>query len=76
MSVQRDGDLICVLNAGTILFRLRETGNTKELRFVEEAYVHGFMGGEAVTKTGPASVDLEHFEGPGTEMKRYRSHLC
>ncbi|KIW65948.1 hypothetical protein PV04_08161 [Phialophora macrospora] len=42
------GDLVCVLDGGTVPFLLREDGGSKHLRFVEEAYVHGYMDGRAV----------------------------
>lgn len=50
MGVPRDGDCVCVLLGGDTPFLMRpKRGN--EWQFLAEAYVHGIMDGEAMSKT-------------------------
>lgn len=49
MGVPRDGDCLCVLLGGDTPFVMRPKGD--EWHFIAEAYVHGIMDGEAMSRT-------------------------
>ena len=64
------GDLVCVLDGGTVPFLLRETGDGVSFNFVEEAYVHGYMDGQAVDKANKNNHD--DIDSASTRRRQFR----
>ena len=59
MGVPRDGDCVCVLLGGDTPFVMRPKGD--EWHFVAEAYVHGIMDGEAMSRTREPGFEYTTF---------------
>ena len=59
MGVPRDGDYVCVLLGGDTPFVMRPKGD--EWHFVAEAYVHGIMDGEAMSRTREPGFEYTTF---------------
>ena len=59
MGVPRDGDCVCVLLDGDTPFVMRPKGD--EWHFVAEAYVHGIMDGEAMSRTREPGLEYTTF---------------
>ena len=59
MGVPRAGDCVCVLLGGDVPFVMRPKG--VEWQFLAEAYVHGIMDGEAMSKTREPGFEYKDF---------------
>ena len=59
MGVPRDGDCVCVLLGGDTPFVMRPKGD--EWQFIAEAYVHGIMDGEAMSRTREPGFEYTTF---------------
>ena len=60
MGVPRDGDCVCVLLGGDTPFVMRPKKGD-EWQFLAEAYVHGIMDGEAMSKTREPGFEYTDF---------------
>ncbi|KAK3363131.1 heterokaryon incompatibility protein-domain-containing protein [Lasiosphaeria hispida] len=63
--IAKKGDLVCVVPGAKCPFVLRrvadEESRPRKCRFVQDAYVHGLMRGEAVSSVGDGQLDVEPF---------------
>ena len=59
MGVPRDGDCVCILLGGDTPFVIRPKGD--EWQFIAEAYVHGIMDGEAMSRTREPGFEYTTF---------------
>lgn len=58
----REDDLLCVLFGGPSVYVLRKFGGQERYTLVGEAYLHGYMAGEAITEMSEGNLKEMEFE--------------